>query len=73
MLLSVGDGGQVILWDIATQAPVREWQFDKGVVAGVALTADGRYLATGTSDGAVHLYDLELMLVEELDPTRAGL
>jgi WD40 repeat protein len=73
LLLSVGDGGQVFLWDVAAGTPVREWQIDKGMAYSLALTPDGRYLATGTSDGAVYLYDLELMLVEELAPTRAGL
>jgi WD40 repeat protein len=69
LLVSVGDGGQVFLWDVATQAPVREYAIEKAMALGLALSPDGRYLATGTGAGVVSLYDLELMMVEELAPT----
>jgi serine/threonine protein kinase/WD40 repeat protein len=75
-LVSVGDGGQVHLWDIATQVPVREWAIDKSMAHSVALSPDGRYLAVGTADrgeGLVSLYDLELIMVEQLAPTAAGM
>lgn len=71
LVLSVGDGGQAILWDLATQKPVREWQFDKGRTMSLAVSPDLRYLATGMTDGTVHLYDLELMLVDQMPKTRA--
>ena len=71
-LVSVGDGGQVQLWDVASQSPVREWMVDKSMIHGVAMSPDCRYLAIGT-DGLVSLYDLELIMGEQLAPTTAGI
>ncbi len=73
LLVSAGDGGQVILWDVSTQQPVREWAIDRSRAYSLALSPDARYLATGTSDGMVSLFDLDLLLVEELEPTAAGI
>jgi WD40 repeat protein len=75
-IVSVGDGGQVHLWDVTTQSAIREWSIDKTVAHSIALSPDGRYLAVGTatgSEGLVSLYDLELIMVEQLAPTAAGL
>jgi serine/threonine-protein kinase len=75
-IVSVYDGGQVQLWDLATQAPVREWSIEKTLAHSIALSPDGRYLAVGTAsggEGLVSLYDLELILVEQLAPTAAGI
>ncbi len=75
-LVSVGDAGQVHLWDIVTQAPLREWSIDKTMAHSIALSPDGRYLAVGTAsagEGLVSLYDLELIMVEQLAPTAAGI
>src|SRR5205823_5158501 len=41
-LMSIGDGGEVILWDVATKFKLREWAFDKGLVGSFALSPDGR-------------------------------
>jgi WD40 repeat protein len=75
-IVSVADGGQVNLWDVATQSIVREWLIDKAFAHSVALSPDGRYLAMGTAtgnEGLVSLYDLELIMVESLAPTAAGM
>jgi WD40 repeat protein len=75
-IVSVGDGGQVILWDLVSQAQVREWSIDKALAHSIALSPDGRYLAVGTAsggEGLVSLYDLELIMVEQLAPTAAGM
>jgi len=75
-LVSAGDAGEVRLWDIATQAPLREWSIDKTMAHSIALSPDGRYLAVGTAsggEGLVSLYDLELIMVEQLAPTAAGM
>ena len=65
-----------MLWDLATQAQAREWSIDKAVAHSVALSPDGRYLAIGTAsggEGLVSLYDLELIMVEQLALTAAGM
>jgi serine/threonine-protein kinase len=75
-LVSVGNAGQVHLWDVATQAAVREWSIEKTMAHSFALSPDCRYLAVGTAgggDGLVSVYDLELIMVEQLAPTAAGI
>jgi eukaryotic-like serine/threonine-protein kinase len=75
-IVSVGDNGQVFLWDVVTQTPVREWFIDKTMAHSVAISPDGRYLAVGTAargEGLVSLYDLEVIMAEQLAPTAAGI
>src|SRR5437588_5318926 len=75
-IVSVCDGGQVQLWDVVTETPVREWSLEKTLAHSIAISPDGRYLAVGTAtggEGLVSLYDLELILVEQLAPTAAGM
>jgi serine/threonine protein kinase len=72
LLVSVGDGGQVYLWDAAAKSVVREWMIDKAMAYSVALSPDGRWLATGSNDGRVFVYDLDLMLVDQMPATNAG-
>jgi WD40 repeat protein len=55
-LISVSDGPRAVNWDLHTGQLLREWQVPAGRVAGVALTPDGRYLATGAVDGAVAVH-----------------
>jgi serine/threonine-protein kinase len=57
-VLSVGDGGRVILWDVATHEKLREWLLPRLMLCSVAFTFDGRYLATGNSDGTVFVFRL---------------
>jgi serine/threonine-protein kinase len=59
-LVSVGSQGQAILWDTHTYERIRKWSMPASpMVCSVALTFDGRYLATGTSEGSVAVYRLE--------------
>jgi WD40 repeat protein len=58
ILISVDDGGQVIQWDVSSAQKVRGWILPRTLLCSVALTIDGRYLATGTSDGKVRIYRL---------------
>src|SRR5262249_13631012 len=55
-IVGIGEGRQVIHWDIETGAQVREWQIPKFLNPCYALTLDGRYLAHGGTDGFVDVY-----------------
>ena len=57
-LISVCEGGRIIVWDLATLTKTREWQLPQENRSSVALTHDGRYVATGLTDGTVHVYRL---------------
>jgi WD40 repeat protein len=56
MLVSVGADNRAINWNLKTNKPFREWQVPPAGAPGVALTPDGRYLATGKPDGTVQVY-----------------
>lgn len=43
-------------WDPHTGELLREWTLPAGEVSSAALTADGRYLATGKADGVISIY-----------------
>jgi serine/threonine-protein kinase len=57
-IISVSDGVRVILWDLASGNKLREWALPKTMMCSVAFTFDGRYLATGNSDGTAFVYRL---------------
>jgi WD40 repeat protein len=57
-MVSVCEGGRIILWDLATLSHVREWQLPQENRSGIALTHDGRYIAAGLTDGTVHVFRL---------------
>jgi serine/threonine-protein kinase len=54
-LLSAGDGGRVVLWDIARGTLLRTWQLGQTMLCSLTATHDGRYVAAGHSDGSVSL------------------
>jgi formylglycine-generating enzyme required for sulfatase activity/serine/threonine protein kinase len=54
---SVGGDGLLILWDMATCAKLRKWQFP-GAVYRVAFAHDGRHLATANANGTVYILRL---------------
>jgi serine/threonine protein kinase len=57
-LVSVCEGGRIILWDLATFTKTREWQLPQQNRSSVTLTHDGRYAATGLTDGTVYVFRL---------------
>jgi WD40 repeat protein len=57
-LLTIGNNGQVFVWDVAPAIPMSEYQLNERITAAVAVSADGRRIATGTSDGKLALYDI---------------
>ncbi len=57
-VISVGAGRRVIIWDIATASKRKEWLLPQAMPCSFAFTFDGRYLATGNSDGSVFVFRL---------------
>ena len=55
-LVGVNDGTRVLNWDWRSGKVLSEWEVPGGPASGVALTADGRYLARGPASGSVELY-----------------
>lgn len=55
-LASVCDGGRVICWNVTSGKMTHELQLPKGRMCSVAFTLDGRYLASGASDGIVKIF-----------------
>ena len=53
-LASSDMGGRVVLWDVATANPVREWQLP-GSVHTLAFAPDGRHLVTANGNGTVYV------------------
>jgi WD40 repeat protein len=55
-LVCVSEGPRVMNWDLGSGLPLREWELPPWPIGGVALTPDGRYLATGATDGTLTLH-----------------
>jgi WD40 repeat protein len=57
-LVSAGDGREVIEWHAATGEKRRVWTLSEALITSFAFTADGRYVAGGTSQGPIVVYRL---------------
>jgi WD40 repeat protein len=55
--VSVGRGGTMILWDLATEKPVKSWTLP-GDPHWVTFARDGRHFATGNGNGSVYVFRL---------------
>jgi eukaryotic-like serine/threonine-protein kinase len=56
-LMSIGQNGQVFIWDTGAAISVAEFQLSDRLAASLAVSADGKRIATGASDGRVSLFD----------------
>lgn len=61
-LLSIGESGQVFLWDITTSLRVAEFRLSQSAVISTAITADGKFFASGSFDGKITLFRLDTNL-----------
>ncbi len=57
-LLATGSrSGRIDLWDVKSQALVRQMHGHVGLISNMVLSGDGRTLATASSDGSIKLWD----------------
>jgi RNA polymerase sigma factor (sigma-70 family) len=57
-LLASSDGAAVHVWEVATGKAVRTFRGHRGQIQALAFSANGRRLASGSSDSTVVLWDL---------------
>merc|ERR1719210_2537022 len=65
-LYSVGEGGEVYIWDTRSQDCLAKFQ-DEGCVVGTAVDVSSHHLATGSSSGVVNIYSTS-RLTESTQP-----
>ena len=58
-LVSSGQDGSIILWDIATGEEIRRFQGHESSVSKVEFNPDGTMLASASADATIRLWDVE--------------
>ena len=56
-LLTIGQNGQAFVWDATAAMPLAEYQLSDRITASVAVSADGKRIATGTGDGKLAVFE----------------
>ena len=56
-LYTIGEGGEVYIWDVRSHECLHKFQ-DEGCVVGTALDISSHHLATGSSSGVVNIYSI---------------
>ncbi len=57
--VSAGADSIIILWDLATGQPVRQFRGHTGPISSVAFSQDGRSLLSSSEDGSLILWDVD--------------
>lgn len=57
-LVSVSQSGHIIFWDQAAGIVFSEWRISERMASCLAVSPDGRRVASGTSDGRVSVFDV---------------
>jgi WD40 repeat protein len=58
MLLSIGQNGQAIVWDPTAAIQMTEFQLSDRMPSSLAVSANGKLIATGSSDGKMSIFDV---------------
>jgi WD40 repeat protein len=57
MLATVSVSGHILLWDPRAAVSVAEFHLSDRLATSVAISVDGRRVATGSSDGRLSVFD----------------
>jgi serine/threonine protein kinase len=57
VLASVSQSGHVVFWDVRTATSAAEFHLSDRMAACLAISPDGKRVATGSTDGRVNVYD----------------
>jgi WD40 repeat protein len=55
-LISAGEDGKLIVWDVTTGKEARRYDTPRGAITSLAITRDGKYVAAGVKEGNVHIW-----------------
>ena len=58
-LFAVGTRIGIWLYELPTMSPIGLWETERGLVSSVAVSPDGRFLASGNWDGNVKVWDIQ--------------
>ena len=58
-MISGGENGLMILWDMGTWEPYREVQIGHGLVRTVAFSPNGKLIASGSNDNSIKYWDAQ--------------
>ena len=58
-LVTAGDNGETIIWDLDNSSVLRELLRHEGPIKSVRLSPDGKYVATGGGEGDVKLWSFD--------------
>jgi WD40 repeat protein len=64
-VLAIGSNKVVVLWDLAKGNEVRRFEGHLHVVEALAFSANGRLLASGSTDSTVLIWDVTGRLAQE--------
>ena len=56
-MYSHGTGGEVYIWDVNSRRCVSKFT-DEGCISGKSLALNSNYLATGSAEGVVNVYNI---------------
>jgi len=57
-LVTLCDGGRIILWALSSGEKLRDWQLPRMAIVSATFTFDARYLSAGANDGTIHVFRL---------------
>ena len=55
-LISAGEDGKMIVWNVKTGKEVRHYETPRGAITCLAISGDGKFVAAGVKDGKIRVW-----------------